>query len=108
MIAVYGGYFGGAIGIVMLATWTVFGLSDIHVMNANRTVLGVATNIVAVLLFIIARKIWWPQTLRHAGGTSIGGYIGARNARKVNPRYIRALVTMVSAGITIAFFLRKH
>ncbi len=39
-IAIYGGYFGGAIGIMMLATWTVFGLTDIHVMNANRTMHG--------------------------------------------------------------------
>ena len=46
-IAIYGGYFGGAIGIIMLATWTVFGLTDIHVMNANRTLMGAAANSVA-------------------------------------------------------------
>jgi len=40
--------------------------------------------------------------------TIIGGYIGARTARKVNPLYIRAMVTVVSAGITIAFFLRRR
>jgi uncharacterized membrane protein YfcA len=107
-IAIYGGYFGGAIGIMMLATWTVFGLSDIHVMNANRTVMGAAANIVAVVLFAIARKIWWPQTIVMLIGTSIGGYIGARMVKKVNPLYVRALVTVVSGAITIAFFLRKH
>jgi uncharacterized protein len=107
-IAIYGGYFGGAIGIVMLATWTVFGLTDIHVMNANRTLMGAAANSVAAVLFIIARKIWWPQTLVMLVAAVIGGYIGARLARKVNPRYIRAIVTVVSAGITIAFFLRRH
>jgi uncharacterized membrane protein YfcA len=107
-IAIYGGYFGGAIGIVMLATWTVFGLTDIHVMNANRTIMGAAANSVAAVLFILARKIWWPQTLVMLVATIVGGYIGARTARKVNPRYIRATVTVVSAGITIAFFLRRH
>jgi uncharacterized membrane protein YfcA len=107
-IAIYGGYFGGAIGIVMLATWTVFGHTDIHVMNANRTIMGAAANSVAAVLFIIARKIWWPQTLVMLVATIVGGYIGARTARKVNPRYIRATVTVVSAGITIAFFLRRH
>ena len=107
-IAIYGGYFGGAIGIVMLATWTVFGLTDIHVMNANRTLMGAAANSVAALLFILARKIWWPQTLVMLAAAILGGYIGARTARKVNPRYIRAMVTAVSAGITIAFFLRRH
>jgi uncharacterized membrane protein YfcA len=107
-IAIYGGYFGGAIGIVMLATWTVFGLTDIHVMNANRTIMGAAANIAAAVLFIFAGKIWWPQTLVMLVATIIGGYIGARVARKVKPRYIRAIVTVVSAGITIAFFLRRH
>ena len=107
-IAIYGGYFGGAIGIVMLATWTVFGLTDIHVMNANRTLMGAAANSVAALLFIVARKIWWPQTLVMLVAAILGGYIGARTARKVDPRYIRALVTVVSAGLTIAFFLRGH
>jgi uncharacterized membrane protein YfcA len=107
-IAIYGGYFGGAIGILMLATWTVFGLTDIHIMNANRTLMGAATNIIAAVLFAIARKIWWPQTLMMLVGTIIGGYIGARLARKVSPVYIRAIVTVVSAGITIAFFLRRH
>jgi len=106
-IAIYGGYFGGAIGIIMLATWTVFGLTDIHVMNANRTVMGAAANSVAAVLFILARKIWWPQILAMLVATIIGGYIGARTARKVDPRYIRAIVTAVSAGITIAFFLRR-
>jgi uncharacterized membrane protein YfcA len=105
-IAIYGGYFGGAIGIVMLATWTVFGLTDIHVMNANRTIMGAAANSVAAVLFILARKIWWPQTLVMLVCTIIGGYIGARVARKVKPQYIRAIVTVVSAGITVAFFLR--
>jgi uncharacterized membrane protein YfcA len=59
-------------------------------------------------MFIAARKVWWPQTLVMLVGTTVGGYIGARAAKKVDPRYIRALVTVVSAGITIAFFLRRH
>jgi hypothetical protein len=92
----------------MLATWTVFGLTDIHVMNANRTLMGAAANSVAAVLFIIARKVWWPQTLVMLVAAIIGGYIGARLARKVSPSYIRAIVTVVSAGITIAFFLRRH
>ena len=107
-IAIYGGYFGGAIGIMMLATWTVFGLTDIHVMNANRTIMGAAANIVAAVLFIMAGKIWWPQTVVLLIGTMIGGYFGAHGARKVKPQYIRAAVSVVSVLITVAFFLRRH
>ena len=86
-IAIYGGYFGGAIGILMLAIWTVFGLTDIHVLNANRTLMGAAANIIAALMFVVARKIWWPQTVVMLVGTIIGGYLGARWARKVKPLY---------------------
>src|ERR1700688_3015539 len=107
-IAIYGGYFGGAIGIVMLATWTVFGLTNIHVMNANRTIMGAAANSIAAVLFIFAHKIWWPQTLVMLVFCSIGGYIGAIAAKKVRPSYVRTFVIVVSAGITIAFFLRRH
>jgi uncharacterized membrane protein YfcA len=108
LISIYGGYFGGAIGILMLAAWTLFGLKNIHVMNANRTLLGGAMNTVAVILFVIARKIWWPQTLVMLGAAVIGGYVGARTARRANPRYIRTAVIIVSAAITIAFFLRHR
>jgi uncharacterized protein len=107
-IAVYGGYFGGAIGIMMLATWTVFGLTNIHTMNASRTLLGTATNLVAIMIFISAHIVWWPQTLVMLVGTVGGGYAGARWARQANPRVLRACIMVISIGITIAFFLRKH
>ena len=108
LVSVYGGYFGGAIGILMLAAWSLFGLKDIHMMNANRTLLGAAMNGVAVILFIIAGKIWWPQTLVMLVAAVIGGYVGAHYARRADPRYIRVAVTVISAAITIAFFLRHR
>jgi uncharacterized membrane protein YfcA len=107
-IAVYGGYFGGAIGILMLATWSVFGINDINFMNANRTLLGGVANSMAVVLFIVARKIWWPQALTMLAATVIGGYIGASTAKKVDPRYMRAAISATSIAITVAFFLRRH
>ena len=77
-------------------------------MNANRTLLGGAMNGVAVILFILARKIWWPQTLLMLVAAVVGGYVGARFARRANPRHIRAAVTVISAAITVAFFLRHR
>lgn len=106
LIAIYGGYFGGAIGILMLAVWTVLGLTDVHAMNANRTLLASVLNAVAAALFIIARKVWWPQTLAMLVAGVIGGYAGARCAKRVNPRYVRMAIIAIGAGITTAFFLR--
>ena len=107
-IAIYGGYFGGGIGIMMMATWTLFGITNMLMMNANRTLLGAAANAVAVVLFIAAHKIWWPQTLVMLIGTVIGGYAGAHWVLRTHPKVLRACVSVISVGITIAFFLRKH
>jgi uncharacterized membrane protein YfcA len=90
----------------MLAAWSVFGLSDIHVMNANKTVLGASMNGVAVVLFIAAHKVWWPQTLAMMAAAIVGGYMGARTARRVDQRIVRAAITAISVAITIAFFAR--
>jgi uncharacterized membrane protein YfcA len=64
-------------------------------------------NAVAVVLFIIARKIWWHQTLVMMAAGVIGSFVGARSAKRINPRYIRSAVSVISGGITVAFFLRR-
>jgi uncharacterized membrane protein YfcA len=105
-LAIYGGYFGGAMGIVMLAAWSLLGQVDIHAMNANKNALSTALNAVAVILFVIARKVWWRQALVMLIGTVVGGYLGARGAKKVDPRYIRIAITTIASVITAVFFLR--
>ncbi len=107
LIGIYGGYFGGAIGIVMLAVWSVFGMTDIHVMNANKTVLAGVMNGIAVVLFIVAHKIWWPQTLAMLVAAIIGGTIGAHSAKRVDQKYLRVAIMVISFAMTIAFFLRQ-
>jgi len=106
LAAVYGGYFGGAVGIILLAAWSLAGLSNIHALNANRTLLGGVMNAAAVVCFIIAGKIWWLQTAMMLVAAVGGGYLGARVARRMNPSVVRAIVVIISVTVTIAFFLR--
>lgn len=106
LIAVYGGYFGGAIGIMMLAAWSVYGLSDVRALSFHRTFSAGIINTVAVLCFIAARKVWWPQTLAMLFAALLGGYAGAHAARRVNSRRLRMVVMVISFAITAAFFLR--
>jgi uncharacterized membrane protein YfcA len=106
-VAVYGGYFGGAIGIVMLAAWSLLGQVEIHAMNANKNALATTLNGVAMTLFIIARKVWWHQALVMLAAAVAGGYLGARAAKKVDRRHVRMAIIAVSSCITIAFFLRR-
>jgi uncharacterized protein len=107
LAAVYGGYFGGAVGIILLAAWSLAGLNDIHALNANRTLLGGVMNAAAVVCFAVAGTIWWLQTGMMLIAAVIGGYLGARVARRMNPRAVRALVTIISITVTTAFFFRK-
>ena len=104
--AIYGGYFGGAVGIIMLAVWSMAGLSDVHAMNAGRTFLGGVMNAAAVICFVIAGKVWWLQAALLLVAAVIGGYVGARLAKRVNPAVIRAVIIAVSAAVTLAFFVR--
>ena len=107
IVGIYGGYFGGAVGIIMLAVWTLAGMRDIHAMNGGRTLLGGVMNAAAVVCFIIARKIWWLQTAMMLVAAVTGGYAGARFARRVNPGWVRAIIIAVSITVTAAFFLRS-
>ncbi len=107
VIAVYGGYFGGGIGILMLATLGMMGLDNIHEMNALKTLLQSAINGVAVITFIIAGAVVWPQAIVMIVGAIIGGFGGAYFARRIEQRWVRIFVTCVGLAMTIYFFFRQ-
>ncbi len=106
LLAIYGGYFGGAVGLMMMAVWSLFGAQDIHAMNAAKTLLVGATNTVAVVCFVLAGDVWWQPALVMLAGAVLGGYGGARLARRLDPRLIRLGITMVNVAMTVVFFLR--
>jgi uncharacterized protein len=108
VIATYGGYFGGGIGILMLATLAMMGMEDIHVMNGLKTVLASCINGVAVVIFIFARAVVWPETILMIVGAIIGGYGGAYYARKVNPNLIRGFVIVVGFAMSTYFFINIY
>jgi uncharacterized protein len=107
-VAVYGGYFGGAVGIVNLAMLAAIGMTDIHAMNALKSVLGTAINGVATLVFIVKRAVYWPQALVMIAGAVIGGYFGAHYAQKLPQNWVRGFVILVGAGMTIYFFAKAY
>ncbi|TMD64016.1 MAG: sulfite exporter TauE/SafE family protein, partial [Chloroflexi bacterium] len=107
IIAIYGGYFGGGIGILMLATLGLMGIENIHEMNAMKTLLTTFINGAAVIIFIIRGIVEWPQAIVMVVGAIIGGYTGAYFARKIDQRWIRGFVILVGVSMTIYFFLRS-
>ena len=108
VVAVYGGYFGGGMGIVMLAMLAALGMTDIHTMNALKSVMGSVINGVAVVAFIVARAVYWKPGVVMIVGGILGGYLGAHYAQKVPQAWIRMLVVVVGAGMTVYFFWKSY
>lgn len=107
-VAVYGGYFGGGMGIVMLAMLAALGMTDIHAMNALKSVMGFVINGVAVVTFVVARAIYWKHGILMIIGAIAGGYLGAHYAQKMPQSWIRMFVVLVGAGMTMYFFWKSY
>ncbi len=108
LIAVYIGYFGAGVAILIAAVFALMGLESMHAINGLRTYLVSIANLVAVATFILAGAILWPQALVMVVGTAIGGYTGAHFARKMNPRRVRQFVILVGFVTAAYFFIRTR
>jgi len=106
LIGIYGGYFGGGIGILMLAMLGLYGMTEIHAMNGVKTVLAGCMNIVAAAIFIVARAVWWREALIMLFAAIAGGWIGPVVARRVAPARLRLFVVGVGLVMTVWFFAR--
>lgn len=108
LVGIYGGYFGGGMGFVILAMLTAFGMADIHHMNAVKIVLSTATNGIAVVIFIISGAVFWKQAAVMVVGASFGGYFGAHYSLRVSPRLVRGVVIAIAVTVTTYFFIRAY
>ena len=104
-IAVYGGYFGGGIGFLMLATLTAAGLA-IRNAAANKNVLAAVMNLSAVLIFVFSPDVHWPQAAIACAGALIGGYAGSQMLRNVNEKILRIFIICIGVALTVGLFLR--
>ena len=107
-VAIYGGYFGGGMGIVMLAMLTTLGMTDIHAMNALKTVMGFVINGIAVVTFVLAKAVYWKHGAVMIAGGILGGYFGAHYALKLPQAWVRVFVVLVGAGMTVYFFVQAY
>jgi uncharacterized membrane protein YfcA len=105
-VAAYGGYFGAGIGILMLASLGVMGLRDIHRMNAIKTILSTLINGMALIYFIVKGLVVWPIALLMAAGAILGGYAGARVAKRVNQGYLQIFIVAVGLFVSAWLFFR--
>lgn len=107
VISIYGGYFGGGIGFLMLAALTLYGMRDIHAMNGMKILLATLMNGAAVAAFVLAGAVHWTATLPMAVASILGGYAGARGARLIDQKLLKLLVVGIAGAMTVYFFWRQ-
>ncbi len=98
LTGIYGGYFGAAQGIILIALLGIFVLDDLQRLNATKNVLAMSVNLVATVVFLLAAKIDWAIVACIAGGSIVGGQLGATVGRRLDPRVLRGVIVVV--GLT--------
>jgi uncharacterized membrane protein YfcA len=106
LIAIYGGYFGGGIGFLMLAALTIAGLK-VRAAGATKNVLAAVMNASAVVIFLFGKEIEWLNAAILGVGAIIGGYIGAHLLQRVNERVLRVGIVVLGLALTIGLFVRQ-
>ena len=106
LVSIYGGFFGAGMGILMMASLAIGGHEDVQHINALKNILSAVIYSVTVVTFIVAGAVSWPQTLAMLLAASLGGYWGARMARKIQGPWLRRLVIAVGGALTIYYFYK--
>ena len=107
IVGIYGGYFGAGMGILMLAALGLIGLTDMHQMNGLKNLLSLCINGVAVIYFAISGAVDWHDGLIMAVGAIIGGYAGARIARRLGRKFVRGAVVAIGLTMTVLLLVRR-
>ncbi|HEY7244552.1 MAG TPA: sulfite exporter TauE/SafE family protein [Xanthobacteraceae bacterium] len=106
VVSIYGGYFGGGIGFLLLAAFTLFGMRDINAMNGLKMMVVAVMTVTAIAVFIAAGVVRWAETLPMCLGSLAGGYVAARSALKLDQRLIKGLIILMGTALTVLFFWR--
>lgn len=105
-VAVYGGYFNGGLGILLMALYTVVGESRLAVVNALKNLNSLVLSWLSVLAFALAGAIAWPQALLMMVAATVGGYAGAHLSKRLPVAGVRVFVVVVGLVMSLLFFLR--
>lgn len=107
-ICFYIGYFGAGGGFLVMTVLALFGVEEMHALNAMKIVAACLSNFVAIVTFIVRGAVLWHYCLISMVFAATGGYIGARYARRMNPEVLRMIVVITGCVISAYFFWRQH
>lgn len=108
VVCFYIGYFGAGAGFLLMSVLAVFGIQNINQVNALKVIATTTANGIAVVTFIVEKQIAWKYCLLMMIAAAVGGYLGARYSRGLNPRFMRLLVVLIGLGMAAYFFWRQY
>ena len=106
LVSIYGGYFNGGLGIVLLALFALWGMVNIHQMNGLKNGLSFALSAISVAVFAVGGLVEWHNALVMMISSTLGGYAGAPIARSLPRSVVRGLVALVGFSMSAVFFWR--
>ena len=107
-ICFYIGYFGAGGGFLVMTVLSLMGMQRMHQLNALKVVVATSSNFCAIVAFILSRRVVWHDCLISMLFAALGGFIGARYARRMNPAVLRTVVVVTGLAISAYFFWRQH
>jgi uncharacterized membrane protein YfcA len=105
-VAIYGGYFNGGLGILLMALYTLTGESRLNTVNALKNLNSFVLSLLSVLAFALAGAIVWPQAIWMMVLATAGGWVGARLAKRLPVQWVRWLVIITGLLMSVVFFSR--
>ncbi|WP_298428543.1 sulfite exporter TauE/SafE family protein [Rhodoblastus sp.] len=107
VLGIYGGYFGGAVGVMMLATWSVLTAATINSMQASRHLLNASMNATASVIFVAGGLIYWREMAVLLVSSTVGGYLTGHYGRRLDPAKARIVISCLNAIIVALVFWRR-
>lgn len=107
LVAGYGGYFNGGMGILMLALFGLLGQTRLNAMNAIKNLVSTLLTAIAVAIYAAGGIVQWKEALIMMAAATLGGYLGARGARKLPPVVLRWSIVAIGLVMTVLFFLKQ-
>src|SRR5208337_4668629 len=106
LAAIYGGYFGAGMSVIIMAVLGVTVDDSLTRINALKQVISFSTNVAAAIFFVFSRKVIWPAALVMFIGALLGGALGGKLARHVKPAVLRQIVVVIGVAVAIIYFIR--
>jgi uncharacterized membrane protein YfcA len=106
VVSIYGGYFNGGLGILLLALFGLLGQTDLNAMNGVKNIVSTLLTAIATAIYAWGGVVAWPQALVMMIAVAAGGYFGARIARRISAPILRAGIVTTGLVMTTLFFLR--